>query len=124
MRNGHLLLLAIAVLAAAGLSAFFGLPRMEDPRIRNRNPTLITAFPGATAERVDALVTEPLEIAVREISEVKILRSESRPGVSLIRIEIDDFAPDPSAVFTRLRDKVTDAIPLLPPGATPPLFED
>ena len=123
-RNGHLLTLSIAVLLAAGISSFFGMPKMEDPRIRNRNPTIITSFPGATAERVDALLTEPLEDAVREVAEVKILRSESRPGISLIRIEIDDFAPDPDAVFGLLRDKVGDAIPLLPPGAGKPFFED
>ena len=43
MRNGHLLVLALLVLLTAGASSFFGLPTMEDPRIRNRNPTVITA---------------------------------------------------------------------------------
>lgn len=124
MRNGHLLLLTLIVLVAAGASSFAGMPKMEDPRIENRNPTIITALPGASAERVDALVTEPLEDVIREVAEVKILRSESRPGVSLIRIEIDDFAPDPKEVFGRLRDKITDAQPLLPNEARDPLFDD
>lgn len=122
--NGHLLLLSILVVVAAGASSFVGLPRMEDPRIRNRNPTIITAFPGASAERVDALVTEPLEKAVREVAAVKILKSESRPGISLIRIEIDDFAPDPAKTFALLRDKVGDIEGVLPREAGKPFFED
>ncbi|MEM7204062.1 MAG: efflux RND transporter permease subunit [Planctomycetota bacterium] len=122
--NGHLLLLSIMVLIAGGVSSFLGAPKMEDPRIRNRNPTIITAFPGASAERVDALVTEPLEDAVREVAEVKILKSESRPGISLLRIELDDFAPDPVEVFSRLRDKIADIQPLLPTAAGEPFLDD
>ncbi len=124
MRNGHLLILALAVLVAAGVSSFAGLPKMEDPRIENRNPTVITLFPGASSERVDALITEPLENAIREVAEVKVMRSESRPGVSFLRIEIDDFARDTKEVFARIRDKVDDAAAAFPAGAQPPIFDD
>jgi multidrug efflux pump subunit AcrB len=53
---------------------------MEDLRIRN--PTFVTVYAGATAERVEALVTRPIEDDLREIAEIKEIRSDSRPGVS------------------------------------------
>ena len=60
-RNRHLLTLSIVVLLVGGLSAAFTLPRLEDPRIRNRAAVIVTALPGASAERVEALVTKKLE---------------------------------------------------------------
>lgn len=123
-RDRSLLLLTVLVLAAAGISAFLNLPRMEDPRIRNRNPSVVTRFPGASAERVEALVTKPLEDDLREIAEVKTLVTDSRPGISFIRIELDDFTVDPPEVFTRLRDRVRRTAAKLPPGASVPYFDD
>ena len=48
--NRHLLVLSILFLALGGLAALRSLPRLEDPVITHRNPSVITPFPGATAE--------------------------------------------------------------------------
>ena len=66
-RNVHLLVLTMVLAVVAGLAAYVGLPRLEDPRIVHRNPLVITAVPGASAERVEALVTEPLEEELQQI---------------------------------------------------------
>ena len=65
--NRYLLTLAILVIVVAGVSALVNLPRLEDPRITNRFPLVITPVPGASAERVESLVTEKLEEAFEEI---------------------------------------------------------
>ena len=59
-RNRHLLVLAIAIILVAGLSALLNLPRIEDPRITNRNPTILTLLPGASAARVGESVFKPV----------------------------------------------------------------
>ena len=69
-RNRRLLILTIAVVLIGGLSALLTLPRLEDPRITNRHATIVTRMPGASAGRVETLVTEKLEDELREISEV------------------------------------------------------
>jgi len=126
LRNRYLLVLSILVLLVAGGSALVNMPRLEDPRIVHRNPLLITPFPGASAERVDALVTEPLEQQLQEVSEIKDLESTSRAGVSIIAIELDAGvnAETNQEVFSKLRDKIADAAPLLPPGVRTPIFDD
>ncbi|MEE4377531.1 MAG: hypothetical protein V2J55_08460, partial [Candidatus Competibacteraceae bacterium] len=58
IRNRHLLGLTIIILLVAGLSALLNLPRIEDPRITNRNPNILTFLPGASAARVETLVTK------------------------------------------------------------------
>ncbi|MEM7349586.1 MAG: efflux RND transporter permease subunit [Acidobacteriota bacterium] len=123
-RNRHLLTLTIAVLLVGGLSAMFTLPRLEDPRISNRNAVIVTALPGASAERVEALVTETLEDELRELSEIDEIDSISRVGVSLITVSLDGTIQDTDPVWAKVRDKLGDAEDLLPPEASPPAFDE
>jgi multidrug efflux pump len=122
--NGHLLALAILLILVAGLAAWVNLPRIEDPRITNRNVLVVTQLPGGDAARVEALVTEPLEQALREVAEVETLESTSRAGVSLIAIELRDSvgADDNERVFADLRDTLADVD--LPPEVTGPRLDD
>ena len=125
-RNRHLLVLAIAVILVAGFSAISSLPRLEDPRIVNRNPIIITAVPGASAERVETLVTEVLEEALQEIKTIKDIESTSRAGVSIISVELNDdiSADENQEIFSEVRDQIGDAMPLLPPEAQTPVIDD
>ena len=123
-RNRHLLLLAIGGLIIAGISAYLTLPRLEDPRIVNRRATVITQLPGATAERVEALVTEELEKAIREVAEVKYIESTSRAGVSVISVELENAVTDPEPIWSEIRDDIAAVEPLLPPEASRPELDD
>ena len=125
-RNRHLLVLAIAVILVAGFSAISSLPRLEDPRIVNRNPIIITAVPGASAERVETLVTEVLEEALQEIKTIKDIESTSRAGVSIVSVELNDdiTADENQEIFSEVRDQIGDAVPLLPPEAQTPVIDD
>jgi multidrug efflux pump subunit AcrB len=124
-RNPRLLILTIGLIVVAGLSSFTIMPRMEDPLLTPRAATITTLLPGADAERVEALVTEKIEAELKEIEEIKQVRSSSRTGVSFIAIELRDEVNEAEAlnVWARTRDKAADAALLLPPGATKPEFE-
>lgn len=125
-RNRYLLVLSIVIILVGGLSAILALPRLEDPRIVNRNPIVITAVPGASAERVETLVTEVLEEALQEVAAIKDMESSSRAGVSIIAVELDDsvMAGENREVFSEIRDQIGDAVPLLPPEAGVPVIDD
>ena len=115
-RNPYLLWLSVFALVVAGLSALINLPRIEDPRLTERVAVVLTFLPGASAERVEALVTEKLEDALDEISEIKTMESVSRNDVSLITIELADrIGPNQNEnVFSKIRDKIGQAERLLP----------
>lgn len=113
-KSPHLLWLGITVLLIGGISALMSLPRQEDPRLTNRFPMVITAWPSASAERIEALITRPLEEAIRTVSEVKTIEADSRPGISSISIELADHVTDVAEVNSRLRDRVSGV--QLPPG--------
>ena len=125
-RNAHLLVLTILVIALAGASALSNLPRIEDPRITTRNALVITPFPGASAERVEALVTKKLEDELREVEEIKDVIATSRANISVISIALEDSITSDTneQAFSRVRDKLSEAEALLPPGAGKPSFDD
>jgi len=87
-RRGHLLALSILILLAAGLSALTSLPRLEDPRIDTRNVIVLTPYPGASPSRVEALVSDVIEDELRQLYEIKEVKSTSRTGISLVNIEL------------------------------------
>mgnify|MGYP002621795493 CR=1 FL=1 len=126
LRNKHLLFLTIAVSLVAGASSLVSLPRLEDPRITNRNPLIVTVVPGASPERVEALVTEKIEDALDEIEEIKDLESTSRAGISLVAVELDDAVGqgENDKIFSEIRDKLDQAKREFPPEAQSPLFDD
>ena len=87
---------------------------------------VITPYPGATAAEVEEEITEPLESAIQQLPQLKRLTSRSRPGESIIKVEIKntydgDALPQ---VWDELRRKVSDAQSRLPPAAVKSMVHD
>lgn len=115
-RYGRLTILAVFLLIIAGLGALFTLGRQEDPSLTERFGVVVTLFPGASAERVEALITDPIEDSIRELPEIDSLISTSRSGVSLININIrEDISPSGvEQAWTQIREQVDAVRPFLP----------
>lgn len=123
-RNRQLLLLTLTLIVVWGLSALFTLPRMEDPEITQRDARVVTFLPGATPERVESLVTEPLEDKLFELEEVDTLQSTSSTGISVISVGLKETIRDVDPVWAKVRSKIDDAVPALPPEASDPEYRD
>lgn len=110
----------------AGFQAFLGLGRLEDPEFTIKTAVVMTDYPGATAEEVEEELTERLEAAIQKLGEVDDVKSISRPGQSIIVVDLKDTTPQRQIpqVWDELRRKVADAGPGLPPGATSPRVLD
>jgi len=121
--NPRLLYLTISLIVVSGLSAFFVLPRMEDPQLVERGAFVHTLFPGADPTLVESQVTDVLEDELADISEIKELRSTSRESISTLAIELRDEVLDGDQVWAKVRDRLSDAEGKLPPGALKPRFE-
>ena len=121
-RVSALLVLFIVVLGGA---AFQGLARHEDPKIAERYAGVITFLPGATALRMETLISEPIETALREIPEIKELTSSSKAGQSVVGVELYESVPSSETdnVWSEVRDILGDTVPMLPPGTIEPELE-
>lgn len=123
-RNLRLLILTFILIIAWGFSSFQALPRQEDPELVNRVAVVKTAFPGASAERVEALVTEVLEGEIAEIQGIKTISSSSRVGFSTVTIELVDAVKNAQPIWSKVRDEMSDAAAFFPSGARVPELEE
>ncbi len=112
------------VLFFAGLSAYRSLPRAKDPGFIIRTAVIITAYPGASPERMENLVTDKLESMVQQIPELDYVNSESKTGVSVVYVNIKESYKDMSPIWDNLRRKVEDAKSDLPEGIYGPFVND
>ena len=123
-RNTRLLILTLCLILVWGLSSLQVLPRMEDPALSQWYGKITTRFLGASAERVESLVTEKLEQKLQEIEEIKFIESTSQLGTSLIFIKLQDTVKNHDEVWSRVRDRLADVTPQLPSGVLTPKYED
>ncbi|RAN35894.1 efflux RND transporter permease subunit [Hyphomonas pacifica] len=114
----RLAVLAILVVLMGGLGAMLTLGRQEDPTLIERYGYVLTTYPGADAERVEALVSEPLEAALMELPEVDEVSSASRNGFSQIALQIRDDLSESEVddAWTLIRAKVETARSEFPEG--------
>lgn len=116
----------VLICFVGGVLAFFEMGRLEDPEFTIKEAIVTVQYPGATAIEVEQEVTEPLESAIQELSEVKEIRSRSMIGQAEIRVEIQDryTGEQLDQIWDQLRNKIEDARQKLPPGLDPPLVND
>lgn len=112
------------LLALAGVASWMTMPREEDPIFPRRNGIIVTAFPGADAETVERLVTEPLEEHLAEVEEIKEIGSTSRAGVGIVNVELLDKVYDTEAAWDEVRDAMEKARPDFPAGVFAPELND
>lgn len=118
--------LIIICAIAVGVSSFNSIARQEDPTLSAFVGTVTTFYPGATPDRVEALVTRPLEDELRQISEIHELMTTSSTGVSFFNIRLSDDVPEQEhdRVWTEVRDALDDASGKFPPGVSTPSFDN
>ncbi len=114
------------LLAVGGVLSFRTLGQLEDPDFTVKTGIVVTRYPGASPEQVELEVTNLLEQAIQELPAVRYLISWSRPGVSVIRVEIKEkyWGDRLPQVWDELRNKIGDAERFLPPGAQEPDISD
>ncbi|MFA6759211.1 MAG: efflux RND transporter permease subunit [Bacteroidales bacterium] len=126
LNNSRITIIAILLVAAFGVSNYFKMERDSMPPYTVRFATVVTGFPGASPIEVESLVTDPLEEVLREIPQVKTISSESRPGLSVITLELitDVSGSELQSVWTVLRNKVADNRMYLPQNIMGPIVKD
>ena len=89
--NNRFVVIAIAVLLAAwGAISFHQLPVEAYPDIADNYVTVITQWPGRSAEEVEQQVTIPIEVQMAGMPHMTFLRSESIFGLSYVIMIFDD----------------------------------
>ncbi|MEB8255176.1 efflux RND transporter permease subunit [Enterobacter asburiae] len=126
VRERSITLFLIVLVTIAGIYAFFGLGRAEDPPFTVKQMTVITVWPGATAQEIQDQVAEPLEKRLQELKWYDRTETYTRPGMAFITLSLQDKTP-PAEVqeeFYQARKKLGDESQRLPAGVIGPMIND
>jgi multidrug efflux pump subunit AcrB len=126
VRERSITVFLLFLISAAGVLAFFQLGRAEDPPFTIKQMTVVTAWPGATAQEMQDLVAEPLEKRLQELRWYDRSETYTRPGLAFTMVSLRDATP-PSQVqdeFYQARKKLGDEAKRLPAGVIGPILND
>ncbi|MEE1947613.1 efflux RND transporter permease subunit [Pseudomonas alcaligenes] len=126
VRERAVTLFMVCLITLAGLVAFFQLGRAEDPAFTVKVMTVVTAWPGATAQEMQDQVAEKIEKRLQELRWYDRSETYTRPGLAFTTLSLRDTTP-PSQVpeeFYQARKKISDEAKTLPVGVIGPLVND
>lgn len=90
IKNKLVIGLFTVALIVWGVYSFKKLPIDALPDITNNQVTVITVAPTVAAQEIESFITNPLEISMSNLPDVKEIRSISRFGLSVITVVFDD----------------------------------
>lgn len=126
VRERSVTLFFLIAIIIAGIVAFTKLGRAEDPSFTIKVMTVVTAWPGATAQEMQDQVAEPLEKRLQELRWYDRSETFTRPGLAFTTLTLRDTTPpkDVPDEFYQARKKMSDEAPKLPRGAVGPFVND
>lgn len=90
LKNKYFIFFATFILVLAGYLSFKHTTIEAFPDVTNTNITIITQWPGRSAEEVEKFVSRPLEIAMNPTEKRTSIRSSSLFGLSVVKITFED----------------------------------
>lgn len=126
IRQRTFLLFFTALSVIAGIYSYFDLGKLEDPSFTVKTAVVVTLYPGASAQEVESQVTDTIETKLQEMGELNRLRSLSRPGMSMVFVDLKESLNSEGLPqqWDLLRRKVDDVKLLLPSTAQLTLVQD
>ncbi len=122
VENREIAWVALAAVCVWGVYGYIAMPHRRDPDIPMKQALIVTAWPGQTAERVEQLVTKPIEQTVATQTNVARIESVSRSGVSFVTITLSGRLRQIGQTLDDIGGRLGGAVGLLPAGAGPPAF--
>ncbi len=105
-----------------GLIGLMFTPRQEDPQISVPMIDVFVQYPGASAEQVASLVTEPLERILMEIPGVRHTYTATERGRAMVTVRFK-VGEEMGASIVKVHDKLQSNIDKIPPDVSQPLVK-
>lgn len=119
IRNKVVIGLFTIALIVWGIYSLKKLPIDALPDITNNQVTVLTTAPTVAAQEVESFITNPIEIAMSNLPDVKEIRSISRSGLSVITVVFDDDVETYKA-RQLVSEKIAQASNEIPEGMAKP----
>jgi cobalt-zinc-cadmium resistance protein CzcA len=116
LKRKYFILFASLGLLVGGIITFRNMPIEAFPDVTNTEITIITQWPGRSAEEIEKFITIPIEISMNPVQRKISLRSTSIFGLSYIKLVFEDNVTNDQARI-QVNDLISNAD--LPNGVSP-----
>lgn len=104
-----------------GLKSIFNLDLRQYPKVENTVVTVLTTYPGASAQLMQGFITQPIQTSVSSAEGIDYINSSSSQGVSKIEIHLKlNF--NSTTAFGDISAKVNAVRAQLPKDANDPVI--
>lgn len=116
LKNRFFIFFMTGLIAVAGYVSYQNTPIEAFPDVTNTRITIITQWPGRSAEEVEKFVTIPVEIGLNSVQKKTNVRSTTLFGLSVVNVLFDDGVDDSFA-----RQQINNLLPAstCPRGPSP-----
>ena len=109
---------ALVATLAWGTFGYMKMPKRKDPDIPLRVAAAVVTWPGASAEKIEQLLTRPVEETIAGNPKIDKITSNTRTSTALVIIELQKSVEDPGKQFDDIKLKL-DSLTNLPQGVQP-----
>lgn len=116
LKHKFFIFFLVFLLVAGGYYSFRNTPIDAFPDVTNTTVTIITQWPGRSAEEVEKFITRPIEVALNPAEKKISIRSSSLFGLSVTKVSFEDAVDFP---FARMQVANLLATVNIPDGVKP-----
>ena len=127
LNNSRIVIVIMLGIFFGGIILFEKIPKLEDPYVTIREALVVAKNPGMPVEKVERLITRPIEEKLRSMGEVDDIKdSTSKVGECIMHVTIKDEVPAENLpqVWKLLRNRMSDVESSLPQGTIGPMVND
>ena len=121
VENREIAWVTLVAVCLWGVYGYFEMPQRRDPDVPNKQAVVFALWPGEAAEKVEQLVTKPIEKTIATNSSVARIESVSRSGVSIVTFTLSSHLKQTGQTLDDIGGRLA-SLRILPSGAGPPNF--
>ncbi|TIQ18200.1 MAG: efflux RND transporter permease subunit [Mesorhizobium sp.] len=126
LRHKSFVIYLMIAAALAGMFAYTGLGREEDPPFTIKTMVVKTLWPGATTSDTVEQITDRIEKKLEELPNLDYVKSYTKPGESVVFVNLKDTvaADQVQPLWYQVRKKLDDIKSTMPSGVQGPFYND
>lgn len=113
--NHQMSYLLVSILVLLGIVSYLTMPRAEDPQLDFPYVSIIVVNPGTNPQDMESLVVDPIESAVNELEDIKVIKTNIEDGLARFEVEFL-YGSDPDEKYDDVLTAVNNIRSQLPTG--------
>ena len=113
INNHRFTLIIMLLLVALGVVSLTSMPRSEDPQFEFPAVLVRVVYPGTNPLDMENLIVDPIEEAVNELDDIKVLKSNIEDGLAVLQVEFI-YGSDPQDKYDNVVSEIARIRPQLP----------